>query len=136
MGITKSFGELVKLAFISISVNFVGYLFYCLLTYLGSNPKATMTFFYVMGTIIGFWCKKKFVFAHDGNIIKTGMKYFIVQSIGYFVCLTVFFIVTDNLGYPHQLAQGVSILILIPFLFIAFKFFVFPKNHFSFQGSK
>lgn len=123
--------QLFRYAFVGIASNLAGYLAYLFITYLGVSPKIAMSVLYVVGAGIGFWGNRKLTFAYEGSVLGAGVRYFIAHFFGYLINLTILFVMVDKLGYVHQLVQGAAIFVVAAFLFITFKFFVFPDMHVS-----
>ncbi len=122
-----SFKQLTRYAFIGIVSNVAGYLVYFLFTYLGATPKITMTLLYTIGATIGYVGNRNFTFSHNGNLLGSGFRYFTVHIFGYFLNLGILIIFVDLFMFPHAWVQAVAIFVVAGFLFIAFKFFVFPS---------
>lgn len=127
----SAFTQLFRYAFVGIASNLAGYLGYLLITYLGVSPKIAMSVLYVVGASIGFWGNRKLTFAYEGSVLGAGVRYFIAHFFGYLINLSILFVMVDKLGYAHQLVQAVAIFVVAAFLFIAFKFFVFPDMNVS-----
>jgi len=123
----KSVGQLARYGLVGIASNISGYLVYLLLTYLGGDPKVTMTMLYIIGASIGYYGNRQWTFAHKGTMLKSGAKYFIAHLIGYLINLSTLLIFVDKLGYPHQWIQAAAIMIVAGFLFMVFKYYVFPS---------
>lgn len=121
--------QLFRYALVGGASNLLAYLIYLLATSLGTAPKTAMTLLYVAGATIGFFGNKNLTFSHRGNFTGSGIRYLIVHAAGYSMNLSFLSIFVDRLGYPHQLVQAVAILVVAIFLFVAFKFFVFPAHH-------
>jgi len=117
-------------------VNLVGYMVYLLITYLGGTPKITMTLIYAVAVTASFFGNRKLAFAHKGNLLGAGVRYVIAHCFGYCINLTILIVLVDKLGYAHQWAQASAILVLVPFLFLAFKFFVFRERDVSNIGER
>ena len=127
MKIKTSVIQLFRYGLVGIASNLSGYVLYLLLTYLGSTPKITMSFLYVMGAVIGFWGNRKFAFAHTGSLFGSGVRYAISHCIGFLLNLVILIVMVDKMGYAHQWVQAVAIFVVAGFLFLAFKFFVFKS---------
>lgn len=125
--IRTSAGQLLRYGLLGLATNIAGFLVYLLVTHLGAPPAATMSFFYVIGAILGFWGNKRLTFAHQGGVLASGMRYVIAHAVGYCLNLSLLLIFVGRLGYPHQWVQGGAILIVAGYLFLAFKFFVFTN---------
>ena len=121
--------QLIRYGLVGAATNLAMYAAYLLITYLGVEPKKTMTLLYVIGASIGFIGHKKWSFAHSGNATKAAARYTIAHLSGYLLNWLILFIFVDRLGYAHQFVQGVTIFIIAGFLFLVFKYFVFPNKH-------
>ncbi|MDI1332968.1 MULTISPECIES: GtrA family protein [Pseudomonas] len=130
----KTIIELVRYGVIGLITNFLGYLIYFLITYYGGTPKITMSVLYAVGTAISFISNRKWTFSHDGNLMSAGARYIFAHSLGYALNLSLLIIMVDHLGYPHQWVQVISIFAVAGFLFLMFKFFVFPKKLINQRG--
>ena len=122
-----SFKQLARYAFLGIVINSAGYLVYLLLTHLGATPKITITLLYSMGVIIGYVGNRNFTFSHKGNLLGSGVRYFIAHFFGYFINLFILIIFVDHFMCPHQWVQAVAVFVVAGILFIVFKFFVFTN---------
>jgi len=125
--IRASAGQLLRYGLLGLATNIAGFLVYLLVTHFGAPPAATMSFFYVIGAILGFWGNKRLTFAHQGGVLASGMRYVFAHAVGYGLNLSLLLIFVGKLGYPHQWVQGVAILVVAGYLFLAFKFFVFTN---------
>jgi len=132
----RSVTQLFRFSLVSITVNLVGYMVYLLITYLGGTPKITMTLLYGVVVTTGFFGNRKLAFAHKGSLLGAGVRYVIAHCFGYCINLTILIVLVDKLGYAHQWAQAIGVLVLAPFLFLAFKFFVFRKLDVSNIGER
>lgn len=129
-------GQLIRYGLVGIASNLLGYLVYLLITYWGVEPKKTMTLLYVIGASIGFVGNRQWAFAHKGALLSSGVRYFIAHFFGYMINLLILLMFVDRLGYSHQWVQAVAIAIVAGFLFLAFKYFVFPKIESDVGGEK
>ncbi|PKH15760.1 hypothetical protein BI292_19780 [Pseudomonas sp. 43NM1] len=120
--------ELVRYGVIGVLTNSIGYAIYLLITYAGGTPKITMSILYAIGATIGFISNRKWTFSHEGNLLSAGARYVFAHTLGYCLNLSILIILVDHLGYPHQWVQVFSIFAVAGFLFLMFKFFVFPKT--------
>ncbi len=121
--------QLYRYSLVGIVTNVVGYLVYLLLTYLGTTPKLTMTFLYILGATAGFIGNRNLTFAYKGSLLGSGIRYAIAHFFGYLINFLILFIFVDNFGYAHQLVQAVSIIVVAIFLFTTFKYFVFSNQN-------
>ncbi len=125
--IGKSMRQLLRYGLVGVVSNLTIYFVYLLITYLGVEPKKAMTLVYVVGTFIGFVGNRKWTFAHRGAPTLTVVRYAIAHLLGYLLNFTILFTFVDRLGYAHQVVQAVAIVVVAGFLFVIFKYYVFPK---------
>lgn len=123
----RSARQLIRYGLVGIASNLSGVFVYLLITYVGVEPKKTMTLLYIVGAAIGFAGNRQWAFAHKGALLSSGFRYFIAHFFGYLINLFILLIFADRLGYLHQWVQAVAIVIVAGFLFLAFKYFVFPS---------
>jgi putative flippase GtrA len=121
-------GQFSRFTVIGIGSNLIGYLFYILITHFGVDPKVAMSTLYGVGVIAGFFGHGKFTFKQRSGLILAGHRYIITHLLGYLLNFAIQIVVTDRLGYPHQLAQIIGVCVVGLFLFIAFKYFVFVNS--------
>ncbi len=125
--IRKSVSELFRYGIVGIAHNVSGYLVYLLITYWGVEPKKAMTMLYLVGATIGFIGHRKWTFAHQGTVLGAGARHVIAHLGGYLLNLIILLIFVDGLGWSHQFVQAAAIFVVAAFLFVTFKYFVFPK---------
>lgn len=112
---------------VGLSLNLILYFLYLIFVTLGADPKLSMTLVYVIGVVVGFYSHRKITFAHTGSVSRSITRFLIAHGIGYIINLSCLFILVDTFGFAHQLIQALSILIVALYLFIIFKFWVFPE---------
>jgi putative flippase GtrA len=125
LAINKSFGRYVV---VGLASNASGYCAYLLITWIGGGPKASMTFLYAVGTLLGFLGNGKWTFAHRGRAWPSLTRYILAYLVGYGLDWCMLYLFVDRLGYPHQLVQAAAVLIVAAYLFPTLKFFVFPAR--------
>lgn len=121
--------QLLSYAFVGVLSNLAGYLVYLLITYLGAGPKITMSALYLAGASIGFWGNRRLTFAHDEKGMAVGVRYVLAHCVGYLINLCLLYLLVDRFGYAHQIAQAFAIFVVAGFLFLSFKYFVFPDSN-------
>jgi putative flippase GtrA len=119
--------QLIRYGLVGLLSNAILYSLYLCITYLGVEPKKTMTLLYIIGASIGFIGHKKWSFAHRGDATGAAVRYTIAHLSGYLLNLLILLIFVDYLDYTHQAVQGAAIVVIAGFLFVVFKYFVFPK---------
>jgi putative flippase GtrA len=124
----KMRSQLISYALVGIASNAAGYLIYLLLTYFWPHPKLSMSILYVVGATVSYLGNKSLTFRHTGGHVSSGIRYLLAHLAGYAMNLGLLTYFVDVVGLPHQLVQASSIFIVAAFLFVAFKFFVFPPD--------
>ena len=120
--------QLVRYAVIGVATNALAYLCYLALTSFGLWPEGAMTIVYVSCALLGFLANRRLTFSHQGNVASSGARYVMAQGLGYAINVGLLFIFVDRLGYPHAWIQAMAIFVVAPVLFLAMKFFVFPRS--------
>lgn len=118
----------LRYALVGVVSNASGYLVYLLLTWLGAGPKSTMTLLYGVGAALGYWGNRQWAFSHRGKMWKSLGKYVLTHLAGYAINFAILFTLVDQRGYSHQWVQGIAVVVVAAFLFVVFKFFVFPPE--------
>lgn len=125
---TKTFQQLIRYGIVGTASNFTGYLIYLFITWFGVDPKITVTILYPLGIVIAYFGHSKYSFAFRGRPLLGGLRYVIAQFGGYLLNVLVLFLFVDKLLFPHQIVQLAAIFLVAGFLFLMFKFFVFPNT--------
>jgi putative flippase GtrA len=120
--------QLVRYGLVGAASNALLYGIYLLITYFGIEPKRAMTILYIVGALMGFFGHRKWTFTHQGALLGAGARYFIAHSLGYLLNFLLLLIFVDKLGYSHQWVQAIAIFVVAGFLFVVFRYFVFPKT--------
>jgi putative flippase GtrA len=120
--------QLIRYGLVGVATNLAMYVVYLLITYLGVEPKKAMTLVYLVGASIGFIGHRNWSFSHRGSAINSAIRYIAAHLSGYVLNLLILVVFVDRLGYAHQVVQGVAIIVLAMYLFVVFKYFVFPKT--------
>ena len=120
--------QLIRYAIVGIASNLVGYCIYLLLSAFVFPPKVTMTLLYFVGTVFGFIGNRRFTFNHQGKLSRAAGLYSLVHLLGWMMNFALLYILSDLLGYPHQIVQAVAIILVAGYLFIALRFVVFPTQ--------
>lgn len=125
MAMTLVQRQLIRYSMVGLASNLVCYLVYLGLTRLGMNPKLAMSVLYGVGVLQTFVFNKLWTFKHDGVDRTAFYRYCTVYGLGYLFNLTSLYVLVDRLGYPHQVIQGMMIMLLASMFFLAQKFWVF-----------
>jgi putative flippase GtrA len=124
----EDIARLIRYGLVGAASNLAGYLVYLAVTTLGAPPKVTMTLLYGVGASVGYIGQRNVTFSHRGSMLGSGLRYLLAHSCGYALNLSLLIIFVDRMGYPHQWVQAVAIFVVAAFLFVAFKYFVFPDG--------
>jgi len=120
--------ELVRYAIVGVLNNALGFSAYLFITWIGVDPKLTLTILYGVAATIGYWGHKKVTFEHEGSLVLSGVRYVIAHLGGYALNLTILYVLVDTYHFPHQWVQFSCIFIVAAYLFFTLKFFVFTKK--------
>ncbi|MGN6580943.1 MAG: GtrA family protein [Bordetella sp.] len=120
-----SLRQIFSFVLIGVLTNLIGYGIYILLTYYGVTPKFTVTILYPIGATIGFFANRRFTFQHNGRMGVAGVRYLVVQILGYLLNIFMLAFFVDKLGFPHQIIEAFAIAVVAIFLFVSSRLFVF-----------
>jgi len=119
--------QFVRYAVVGLASNAFGYLLYLALTHLGMGHKLAMSLLYAVGVLQSFVFNKKWSFRFDGAATPALMRYASAYAVGYIVNLSALMLLVDQMGLPHQWVQGAMIVVVAVMLFLAQRYWVFPK---------
>ncbi|QHF49915.1 MULTISPECIES: GtrA family protein [Pseudomonas] len=122
-----SLAQLLRYGLVGGAVNLGGYLLFLLITWLGMEPKTAMTVLYIAGAVAGFWSNRNWTFGYRGGIAGPAFKYLAAHVCGYLLNYVILAYFADHLHFPYRVVQAVAILVVAVFLFVTFKFLVFPR---------
>ena len=123
-------GQFLRYALVGLTSNVLLYVAYLVLTRLGAEPKLAMTVLYLAGVVQTFLVNKRWSFRHGGLHGPAFLRYCAAYALGYVVNFVSLLMLVDRLGWPHQVVQGVMIVLLALMLFALQKFWVFrPASH-------
>lgn len=127
--LTHNIRQLLIYAMAGVLINTAGFITYIIITNFGGAPKPTMSFLYLSGVFVSFFTNSQLSFSYAGSMSKAFFRFLTVHALGYSINLLILFVFVDLLAYSHQYVQGMSILIIAIFLFIAFRYFVFANKN-------
>ena len=120
--------QLVRYGVVGATSNAVGYLLYLALTAAGVEPKLAMSLLYATAVGIGYWGNRRWTFGFGGGVSASLARFLAAHLAGYGLNFALLALFHDRLGYPHALVQFAAIFIVAGFLFVAFRWFVFPAG--------
>lgn len=127
-GLSTTLRQLFRFGVIGLLQNGIGYGLYLILTLAGLPPKPTMTFLYLAGATASFLANRRFTFGHTGKLTHAGIRFMLAHLGGYLINLLLLWWLVDQNGYPHQWVQAGAIFVVAAYLFVSFRFFVFPAK--------
>ena len=119
--------QFIRYAVVGLASNVISYLLYLLATWLGIGPKTAMTWLYMLGVLQTFFFNKSWSFRFTGTASSALVRYTTAYALGYATNLLALMLFVDQIGLPHQLVQGVMILVVALMLFLAQRYWVFPQ---------
>ncbi len=117
--------QFARYAVVGLASNAVLFLAYLAVTWLGMGPKLAMTLLYAIGVMQTFLFNKQWTFGHRASHRTAFLRYCLAYGMGYAVNFLAMVLFVDRWGYPHQVVQGVMVLVLAILLFLLQKFWVF-----------
>ncbi len=123
----ETYWQLLRYATVGLLSNLALYGLYLAFTYLGLGPKFTMTLLYFTGVLQTYFFNKSWTFKEPCRPGFPFLRYASAYLFGYCINWMALFFCVDRLGWPHQVVQGVMIIILALLLFLLQKFWVFNQ---------
>ncbi len=120
--------QFFRYAVVGLASNLVLYAGYLLLTWTGMGHKLAMSFLYGIGVLQTFFFNRKWSFEHQGAAPQALARYVAAYIFGYLLNLAGLLLLVDRLGFPHQVVQGMMILIFAMMLFLLQKYWVFSST--------
>ena len=120
--------QLIRYVIVGVASNALIYAIYLVVTSVGAEPKVAMSALYLWGVVQTFFLNKKWTFRSAGHTRTALFRYLTVYAIGYAVNLMALTVLVDHVGLPHQLVQGVMILVIAGILFLAQRYWVFQPT--------
>jgi putative flippase GtrA len=117
--------QLLRFGAVGLASNALLYLLYLGMTSLGIGHKLAMTLAYCLGVAQTFLLNRRWTFAHGGPAGVPFARYVATYVAGYLLNLGALLVLVDAAGYPHQVVQGVLIVLIAVLTFLAQKFWVF-----------
>jgi len=120
--------QFLRYAVVGLMSNAIIYAIYIVLTYLGTGPKLAMSLLYSVGVLLTFVVNKKWSFRFGGAAAPALLRYATAYAVGYVLNFLALLFLVDQAGLPHQWVQGAMILVVAFMLFMAQRYWVFPRS--------
>jgi putative flippase GtrA len=125
---SSSIRQLILYGIVGVGSNLALYVFYLVITSFHVVPWKAMSISYLSGSLIGFAANRQWTFSYRGSLPATLWRYAMAHVCGYLLNFMMIRIFVDLLGFAHQFVQAAAIVIVAAFLFLAFKYLVFPAH--------
>jgi putative flippase GtrA len=109
--------QMIRFGFVGLVSNLILYFVYLIITAVGVEYKISMTVLFCLGALQTFFFNKRWTFNHDGLLRSSLIKYLTVYSFAYLFDLGCLMVFVDVLGYPHQIIQGILIIVVALMLY-------------------
>ena len=120
--------QLLRYGVVGLLTNLAGYLIYLLLTWLWLEPKLAVTLLYPVGVIAGYFGHARYSFTFQGRLSSGMIRYLVAHAFGYVLNVSLLYVFTDRLHFPHEAVQFCAIFIVAGVLFLLFRYYVFPTR--------
>ncbi|MNP13350.1 GtrA-like protein [compost metagenome] len=119
---------IVRYGIVGVLNNLRGYLIYLVLTWLWLEPKTAVAIMYPVGAAMGYFGHARYSFSYEGSASYGALRYCIAHAIGYTANIGILYVLSDKLGFAHQLVQIFAIFAVAGILYILFRYFVFSNR--------
>jgi putative flippase GtrA len=117
--------QFLRFAAIGVVLNASLYGVYLLLTRSLLGSLGAMTVVYAAGVLLGFLLNRRITFRHHGAARVALLRYVVCYVVGYFIDLSLLWLLARRLGMPHEIVQGGITIGLAVLLFVLQKYWVF-----------
>ena len=117
-----------RYAIVGLVSNAMLFVLYLALTGLGLGHKLSMTACFIIGVIQTFLFNKNWTFSYGFDFGGSFLRYWAGYLSAYVINLIMLFVFVDYMQFPHQIVQGVAIILLALYLFLLQKVWVFRHS--------
>lgn len=117
--------QFLRYAIVGLGSNAALYAGYLLATSFGMGHKTAMTLLYPAGILGTFLLNRSWTFRRRGSSQRALIGYIAIYAFGYLVNFLGLYLFVDQVGYPHQIVQGILIIVVAVLLFLLQRFWVF-----------
>ena len=120
--------QLVRYGIVGLASNGIGYLLYLLLTWLGMEYRVAVTLLFAVGVVQSFFFNKSWSFGHTGTTKPALLRYWAVYVAAYFFNIAALTVLVEYVDVPHQIAQAILVFVIAGLIFVALRYWVFPRE--------
>lgn len=117
--------QFLKYALVGLVSNATAYILYLWLAGTWLPPVGAMSLLYAVVVAIGYFGNRGLTFRYDGGLLSSGGRYLLCYSIGYFINLGALWVLSGVFGFPHQLVQLFTLIVVAGLMYLMQKTFVF-----------
>jgi putative flippase GtrA len=117
--------QIVRYSIVGILNNLCIYLIYIVVTATWLEPKIAVGIIYPVSVITGYFGHARYSFRYVVVTWSVTLRYVGAHLIGYATNIAMICLFSDYFGYPHQVVQATSILIVAGILYVLSRYFVF-----------
>jgi putative flippase GtrA len=121
-------GQIIKYGIIGIGSNAALFVLYLLLTFYGMEPKVAMSLLYISGVSLTYLLNHRWTFTNTHVDRKSFSRYLAVYISGYILNFFSLYFFVDVLALPHQVIQGIMIIIIACLTFTLLRLWVFKRK--------
>jgi putative flippase GtrA len=120
---------LARFATVGIASNALLYGLYLVLAGMaGFEPVVAATVAWAVGVSTSFLLNRSWTFGDSGPRIPTFLRYGLLYATAYVLNILLLVLLVDRAGLPHELVQGVLIVVFGLTLFLGQRFWVFARR--------
>ena len=128
--------QLIRYGIVGFVSNGLAYSAYVLITFYGVAPEAAASGIYLLGASTSYVGNYKWTFDSRSAHASALPKFVATHILGFSLQLLLISCLYRKIGLSHQLAQLVTVGCVAIFLFLSFRYYVYPKcNIRSSRGS-
>jgi putative flippase GtrA len=117
--------EAARYVFVGLVSNILLYALYIGITKIGVGHKTAMTALFALGVLQTFYFNRRWTFASDSLFWTALRKYLLIYSCAWLANFFALMVLVDQLGFAHEIVQGIAVVVLAIALFLLQKFWVF-----------
>jgi putative flippase GtrA len=117
--------QFFRYAIVGLGSNAALYTGYLLATSLDMGHKTAMTLLYSAGIVGTFLLNRNWTFRRHSRSQRAFISYIAIYVFGYLVNFFGLYLFVDQVGYPHQIVQGILIIAVAVLLFLLQRYWVF-----------